>query len=325
MKIDVQCHFYPDKVIEKLKARSAAPTAMEKNGRTVIMAGRHTGLSFPPAINDLDAKLGAMDAAGVDVQVLSINVPGPELAGGRESDDLAELAHDCLAELIQKQPDKFWGMACLGLGDMDRSLQELDRCLNDLGFKAVQLYSNLRGTPLDDPSLHPLYERCAELDLPIFLHPTVPVLSEAAMADYNLIPIVGFLFDTTLAALRLIMSGTMKKFPGVKFVLPHVGSTIPYLMGRIDYLTGSMPNGREHLDGEAPSEYFKRFYFDTVSSYQPAIDYFYKLFGADRLLFGSDYPWVEIDSCVDLVEGLPADEAEKEKIYSKNALALLKK
>ena len=324
MKIDIQCHFYPEKVIEKLEKRSAHPKALRKDGRTLVFASEHTGFPLPPSVNDLDAKLQAMDAAGVDVQVLSINVPGPELAGGREADDLAELAHDCLAEITRNHPDQFWGIATLGLGDMDRSLKELDRCLNDLGFKALQIFSNVRGTPLDDPFFHPLYERCAELDLPIFLHPTVPVLSEAPMADYNLIPIVGFLFDTTLAALRLIMSGTLKKFPGVKFVLPHVGSTIPYLMGRIDYLSNNLPNGREHLDGEAPSTFFKQFYFDTVSSYQPAIDYFYGLYGADRLLFGSDYPWVQIDSCVDLVEGLPADEAEKEKIYSKNALELLR-
>ena len=96
----------------------------------------------------------------------------------------------------------------------------------------MQVYSNRRGTPLDDPFFHPLYERCAELDLPIFLHPTAPALSEAPMADYGLIPIVGFLFDTTLAALRLIMSGTLNKHPNVRFVLPHVGSTIPYLIGR---------------------------------------------------------------------------------------------
>jgi aminocarboxymuconate-semialdehyde decarboxylase len=324
MRIDIQCHFFPDKFTEKLEKRSAPPNAVKKDGRTLIFASRHTVLPALPHMNDLEAKLQAMDESGVDVQVLSHNVPGPELLEGREADDLAELSHDCLAEITQKHPDKFWGMATLGLGDMDRSLKELDRCLNDLGFKGLQVYSNLRGTPLDDPFFHPLYERCQELDLPIFLHPTVPALSEAPMVDYGLIPIIGFLFDTTLAAMRLIMSGTMKKFPKVKFVLPHVGSTIPYLMGRIDHLTGSMPGGREHLDGRAPSEFFRQFYFDTVSSYQPAIDYFYAEYGVDRLLFGSDYPWVQIDTCVNLVERLPAQPAQRERVYSQNALDLLR-
>ncbi len=324
MKIDIQCHYYPDELIKKLLERDTPPRAFKKNGQTILMATEHTTLPALPHFSDLDDKLQAMDEAGVDVQVLSLNVPGPELAGGQEADDLAELAHDCLAEITRKRPDRFWGMATLGLGDMDRSLKELDRCLNDLGFKAVQVYSNLRGTPLDDPFFHPLYERCAELNLPIFLHPTAPALSEAPMADYGLIPIVGFLFDTTLAALRLIMSGTLNKYPNVRFVLPHVGSTIPYLIGRIDYLTGLMPGGREHIEDRPPSEFFKQLYFDVVSSYQPAIDYFYREYGADHLLFGSDYPWVRIDSCVDLVENLSASGDEKENIYSKTALNILK-
>ena len=323
MKIDIQAHFFPEKIIEKLEKRSAPPNAVRKDGRTLVFASQHTGFPIPPPLNDLEEKLRAMEEAGVDVQVLSHNVPGPELAGGQEADDLAELAHDCLAEITQKYPDKFWGIATLGLGDMDRSLRELDRCLNDLGFKAVQLFSNLRGTPLDDPFFHPLYERCAELNLPICLHPTAPV-QEEAMTDYNLIPMVGFLFDTTLAAMRLIMSGTMKKYPNIKFLLPHVGSTIPYLIGRIDHQTAIMPRGREHID-KAPSEYFRQFYFDTVATYQPAIDYFYGQYGADHLLFGSDYPWVGMDLAVTLVEGLPAEQADRERIYSKNALDLLRK
>ncbi|MFQ5911802.1 MAG: amidohydrolase family protein [Nitrospinota bacterium] len=323
MKIDVQCHFFPDDLVKKLEKRASPPNAVRKDGRTMVFVSRRTGFPLPPSIIDLEEKLRAMDSSGVDVQVLSLNVPGPELAGGEEADDLAELAHDCLAEIKQKHPDKFWGIATLGLGDMDRSLRELDRCVSDLGFKAVQLFSNVRARPLDDPFLHPLYERCEQLNLPIFLHPTAPMLEEA-MADYNLIPMVGFLFDTTLAALRLILSGTLKKFPGVKFVLPHVGSTIPYLLGRIDYQSSIMPGGRENIDGP-PSEYFRHFYFDTVSSYQPAIDYFFGLFGSERLLFGSDYPWVGMDMAVDLVEGLPAQEADRERIYSKNALELLRR
>ncbi len=324
MKIDIQCHYYPNELIKKLLERDKPPRAVKKNGQTILMASNHTTLPALPHFSDLDDKLRAMDESGVDVQLLSLNVPGPELAGGDEADDLAELAHDCLADITNKHPERFWGMATLGLGNMDRSLRELDRCINSLGFKSLQVYSNLRGTPLDDPIFHPLYERCAELNLPIFLHPTVPSLSEAPMADYGLIPIMGFLFDTSLAAMRLIMSGTLDKFPNVRFVLPHVGSTIPYLIGRIDYLTGFMPSGRDNIGGRPPSDFFKQLYFDVVSSYQPAIDYFYREYGSDHLLFGSDYPWVQIDSCVELVENLPASDEEKKKIYSENALSILK-
>lgn len=322
MRIDVQCHFFPEPLIQRLEGRRDPPRAVRSGGMTKMICSAHTAWPVPPPMNDLEAKLEAMEKNGVDVQVLSLNVPGPELVGGPEAEDLAKLAHDCLAEVTHKRPDRFWGIATLGLHDMDASLRELDRCLGDLGFKGVQLFSNLRGRPLDDPFLRPLYARCAELDLPIFLHPTVPV-TELAMPQYHLATMVGFLFDTTLAALRLILSGTLEDFPTLRVVLPHVGSTLPYLLGRIDFLSAMLPGGREHIR-MAPSEYFKRFYVDSVSSYQPAINYCYHLTGAERILFGTDYPWVSMELSVGLVEGMPISEAEREQIFSGNARRLLR-
>lgn len=323
MKIDIQCHFFPEPVIQRLERRTDFPRAVRADGVTKLVVSPTTVWPVAPGMNDLGLKLETMDKNGVDVQVLSLNVPGPERIEGPDADELARIAHDCLAEVIQKHPDRFWGIATLGFHDMQASLRELDRAVNVLGLKGVQLYSNIRGKPLDDPALHPFYTHCQELDLPIFLHPTVPVV-EAAMAVYHLNAMVGFLFDTTLAALRLILSGTLEKFPRLKLVLPHVGSTIPYLMGRIDHLSGSLPGGREHIT-KAPSEYFKRFYVDSVSSFQPAINYCYSLTGADRILFGTDYPWVPVELSKGLVEGMPIPPEEKALIYSGNALRLLRK
>ena len=323
MRIDVQSHIFPEPLIKRLEGRRDLPRAVRSNGKVKMVCSPHTGWPILPGMNDLDMKLEAMDKNRVDVQLLSLNVPGPELVGGPEAEDLAKLAHDCLAEVTHQYPDRFWGVATLGLSDMEASLRELDRCLDDFGFKGVQLFSNVRGRPLDDPFLRPLYERCAELDLPIFLHPTVPV-TEGAMPNYYLPVLVGFLFDTTLAALRLILSGTLQELPRLKVVLPHVGSTLPYLLGRIDYLSASMPGGREHIQ-MAPSEYFKKFYVDSVSSYQPAIDYCYALTGAERILFGTDYPWVSMEMAVELVEGMRISEAEREQIFSGNAKRILRK
>lgn len=323
MRIDIQCHAFPEAVIQRLERRTDFPRVVRADGMIKLLCSPHTAFPMPPGMNDLAMKLETMDKNGVDVQVLSLNVPGPELIRGPEADEIARIAHDGLAEIIRKHPDRFWGIATLGLHDMDASLRELDRALTALGFKGVQLFSNVGGRPLEDPFLHPFYARCQELNLPIFLHPTVPVV-EAAMPVYHLTAMVGFLFDTTLAALRLILSGTLEKFPRLTFVLPHVGSTIPYLLGRIDHLTGALPGGRQHIT-QAPSEYFKRFYVDSVSSFQPAIDYCYRLTGADRILFGTDYPWVPVELSARLVEGMPISAEERERIYSGNALRLLRK
>jgi len=323
MKIDIQCHCFPEQVIQRLERRTDFPRVVRADGMTKLLVSPTTVWPIPPGMNDFPLKLEIMDKTGVDVQVLSLNVPGPERLQGPEADELARVAHDALAEAIQHRPDRFWGIATLGFHDMDASLRELDRAVKTLGFKAVQLFSNLRGKGLDDPFLHPFYARCQEMNLPIFLHPTVPVM-EAAAAEYHLNAMVGFLFDTTLAALRLIFSGTLEKFPRLTFVLPHVGSTIPYLMGRIDHLSGFLPGGRQHIS-KAPSEYFKRFYVDSVASYQPAIDYCYNLVGADRILFGTDYPWVPVELSNALVEGMPISKEEREKIFGGNALRLLRK
>ena len=323
MKIDIQCHFFPEAVIQRLERRTDFPRVVRADGMTKLVVSPTTVWPVAPGMNDLALKLETMDKNAVDVQVLSLNVPGPERIEGPEADELARIAHDCLAEVIQKHPDRFWGIGTLGFHDMEASLRELDRAVNALGFKGVQLFSNIRGRALDDPFLHPFYAHCQELDLPIFLHPTIPVV-EAAMPVYHLNAMVGFLFDTTLAALRLILSGTLEKFPRLKLVLPHVGSTIPYLLGRIDHLSGSLPGGREHIT-KAPSEYFKRFYVDSVASYQPALNYCYNLTGADRILFGTDYPWVPVELSKGLVDGMPISKDEKELIYSGNALRLLRK
>ncbi len=323
MRIDTQCHFFPEPIIQRLERRTDFPRVVRADGATKLVLSPGTVLPLVPGMNDLALKLETMDKNAVDVQVLSLNMPGPERIEGPEADELARIAHDALAEIIQKHPDRFWGIATLGFHDMQASLRELDRAVNVLGFKGVQLYSNIRGRALDDPFLYPFYTHCQDLDLPIFLHPTVPVV-EAAMPAYQLSAMVGSLFDTTLAALRLILSGTLEKFPRLALVLPHVGSTIPYLLGRIDHLSQFLPGGRQHIT-RAPSEYFKRFYVDSVSSFQPAINYCYSLTGADRILFGTDYPWVPVELSKGLVDGMPIPQDEKELIYSGNALRLLRK
>jgi predicted TIM-barrel fold metal-dependent hydrolase len=323
MKIDIQSHCFPEPVIRYLERRADPPRVARGDGMVTLVLSPAIAWPMPAGMNDLTLKLEAMDKNGVDVQVLSLNAPGPERLAGPEADELARIAHDALAEFIGRRPDRFWGIATLGFHVMEASLRELDRAVKVLGFKGVQLFSNIRGKGLDDPFLHPLYARCQELELPIFLHPTVPVM-EAAGADYHMNAMVGVLFDTTLAALRLILSGTLEKFPRLAFVLPHVGSTIPYLQGRIDHLSGALPGGRQHIR-KAPSEYFQRFCVDSVSSFQPAIDYCYRLVGADRILFGTDYPWVPVELSDGLVAGMPISKNEKEKIYSGNALRLLRK
>lgn len=322
MRVDVQTHVLPLPYLEALERRRAFPSAFREEGEWRVRAGPHMTLPVSEGLLDPEEKLRAMDAAGVDVSLLSLNIPGPEGVEGEEGERLARLANDALAEVCSRHPDRFWGLASLACQQPDRSLRELDRCVRNLDFRGLQLFSNIAGHPLDHPSFERFYKRLCELDIPLVLHPAYPVMADA-MADHQLIPTVGFMFDTTLAALRLIQSGVLERYPSLRVVLPHGGSTLPYLLGRIDYLSERHPGARAHI-GEAPSAYFARFYVDSVTSSRAALEYCLQQVGPGRLLFASDHPWVPLSRAVELVEGLPLGEGERRAVFGETAAKLFR-
>src|SRR5712691_7736670 len=167
---------------------------------------------------DAPARLHERDRFGVDCQVLSLGPPmlywAPPALGVR----LAGIWNDEIAKVVRAHPDRFVGLAALPLQDVDASLIELDRAVGDLGLSGVAIGSNVHGTPLDDQSLWPFYERAEQLDASIFLHPINP-LGQPKMHDYRLDLVVGFPFDTTLAAVRLVYGGVLERFPRLR-ILP---------------------------------------------------------------------------------------------------------
>ena len=320
--IDFQAHFAPDGYIKVLAKRTEIPF-VEKVGETFLFQ-YGPGSKYPITKDsyDIRTKLEAMDKAGVEAQVLSIIIPGAEILDLRTSIELARVVNDEMAEVVSKYPDRFTALTTLPLRDTDASLKELDRATNKLGFKGIMLFSNIAGMPLSDPKLWPIYEMAQELDQPIFIHPTRPVMADE-VREYGLEFIVGFLFDTTLAALKLIFSGVLERYPKLKLIIPHAGSTLPYLLGRIDYQSALIPGSRKNLKAE-PSEYIKRLYTDTVSMSGPALDFVYKLLGPDKLLFATDFPYWAMEPSVALVEQMDIPKKHKEAIFYKNARKLLK-
>ncbi|MBI3090667.1 MAG: amidohydrolase [Candidatus Tectomicrobia bacterium] len=319
MRIDVQNHFQAAEFAARLAKRTSLPTFEHRNGMWWSKLADGLIIPFTPQLIDMEKKTKEMLARGVDVAILSISMPGPELLGGQEAEDMAAYGHDALAAIIKQDPAHYWGYATLGFGDMDSSLKELDRCIRQLGFRGAQLFANINGRTVDHAELRPFFARMHEYDLPIFLHPTRP-LNMAGMQEFHLMACVGFLFDTTLAALRIIHAGIFEEFPGIKIVLPHIGSIIPYVLGRIDNIA-AVPGSKSMIKGPV-SEQFKNFYLDTVTYHQEAMDMCYRMFGADRLLYGSDYPYAQYPITLKVIEGLACGAEERERIYHKNAAAL---
>jgi len=322
MKIDFQTHVVPPTYIKEMSNRKKIPLVKSDDSKSFMFYAEGAGYPITRELRDLEKRIEDMNEAGVDMQCLSLGVPGTDTLEPELGLSLARKVNDEIAGMVDEYPDRFIGLANLPLQNIDGAVEELGRAVNELGMKGVMIYSNVNGKPLDSPEFIKFYEKAAKLDIPIFIHPTIPVMADS-LKGYQLIPVVGFLFDTTTAMLRIIFSGVLDKYPKLNFILPHNGSTLPFLIGRIDYESGRLPGGRGLLQ-KPPSEYIKKIYIDTVTLHIPALQCAYETIGVDKFVFGSDYPYWDMPSAVKSIENWDIPGEEKQKIYSENAIKLLK-
>jgi predicted TIM-barrel fold metal-dependent hydrolase len=321
-RVDCQSHVFPREYAELLlTSRSGVLTARQGDAYRIAYG---TLQEFVLSLDAYDpaAKLRDMDAAGIDVSVLSVNIPGPELLEAELGIRGARLCNDYLAELCAGHPHRFVGLATLPLQDIPAAMAEYDRAIHGLGLRGVFLFSHIAGTPLDAPGFEPLYAAAERDGVPLVLHPTVPTWGEA-IADYSMIPMVGLMVDTSFAMLRLILSGTLERHPGLRMVHPHCGGVLPYLMPRIEEQTEVKRRGREHIR-KPPGEYYRDVYLDLVSPSAPAMEFAYRASRPDRLLFGSDHPWVKIETILGHFDALRIPSADKARILDQNACGLFR-
>lgn len=319
MKIDVHTHFLSEHMARTLERRSAFPYARFVDGTYHFHCCQGLTVPLAPPSHDMQVKLGHMDEAGIDVGVLSLAIPGPELLGGAQADETARIMNDLLAEMIAAHPDRFWGYATLGFGDVDVSLRELDRCISTLQFRGLQLYSNIAGKPLDAPEFRPVFARMAELRRPIFIHPTVP-LNQNYLMDLIPVPVLSLMVDNTIAAMRLALSGVLEEYADAPIIIPHAGATVPYLMGRLDSMLEQF--GAPGVVAE-PSRFLKKLYMDTVVYRPEPLEWCLSLMGADQLLLGTDHPYGDWRMPVSLLdEAACCSQAERERIQAGNAQRL---
>lgn len=316
MKIDCHTHFFPLAYFDELKKRKI----------TFGLGGIE--FSVLDQMHDPQVRFKDMAEYGVDMQVLSIGPPGIDLEGASPEVTviLARIVNDEIAKMVAKYPAKFDGLAVLPLKVPEQAVAELKRAVTELNLKGAKIFSNVDGKPLDSPEFHPLYEEAQRLDVPLYIHPTTPMAREG-LREYGLTIMVGLLFDSTLAVSRLIFSGVMEKYPGLKLILAHLGSTLPYILARLDVESSTLqkflPGYRLHIP-RPPSDYFKRIYMDTVSHHKPAYMCAYATSGPEKIMMGSDYPYSLWKNTVKAIEELEIPKADKEKIYSGNVRQLLK-
>jgi predicted TIM-barrel fold metal-dependent hydrolase len=319
MRIDCQSHLFCPEIIARLERRSSDPRVFTRDGTRFLQMSKWLR-KIPPRYLDVDGKLAAMDESGIQLAALSINDPGPEWFGN-EGPDVARIANDFIAGHVARRPNRFFGLCVLPLQDTAASLAELERCAA-AGFKGVLLYSNLAGRFPDDKSLWPVYERAAALGMPLLLHPALPVTVEY-VHEYEMTASLGNMFENTIALTRIIMSGLLDAVPGLQVVCPHLGGTLPYIIGRLEHQVKVLKRGPTHLT-RSPLEYLRLIWFDVVSPLPEAMRFCANLLGTDKLLFASDDPWVSPAAIVDCVERAGFDADEKARIYHRNAQRLFR-
>jgi aminocarboxymuconate-semialdehyde decarboxylase len=322
--IDFHSHFYPPKYLLALQSgQSSVRVTVDADGNPVL----HYPGDFNIAVRghrDLGYRQEVLDQHGVTMQVLTLTTPGTHVESPAAAVRLASLVNDEFKQAVDTRRPHFTALATLPLNDQAASAKELERAMQQLGLPGAMVFSNVNGLALSDDRFTALYEVANDLGAVLYIHPSHPVGVEAMM-DYWLMPLVGFLFDTTLAAASLVFSGVVERFPRIHWALCHLGGTIPYLAERLDRGFEAFKDCRKHID-RPPSTYLRRFYYDTVNFSQGALRLAIEFAGAEHILAGSDYPHKigSIPSMLEAIRQLPVTEAERAGIFGGNAAKLLR-
>ena len=333
MKIDVFPHILPRRYFDRMLETAPPGMALQK---------RMSGI---PVLVDVEQRFRIMDRYEGYVQVLTLANPPLEVVGGPGvSPDLARLANDEMAALVEKHPDRFPGfVASLPMNNPEAAVREIDRAIGDLHATGVQIFTNVAGRPLDLPDYRPVLDRMAERGLPVWMHParpaTVADYAGEARSKYDMWWAFGWPYETSVAMGRLVFSGIFDRHPDLKIITHHMGAMIPFCAGRVGGGLDQLGSRSDDPDDTAalgrlrkrPIEYFKMFYGDTaLFGAWHAMESGLAFFGADHILFGTDMPFDPekgtgfIRETIAAMERMRATPEEKAKIYEGNAARMLR-
>jgi aminocarboxymuconate-semialdehyde decarboxylase len=322
--IDVHAHWYPLEWAELVQAEGEANGAkIGRNARGDITMGL-------PGINatlqqhyiDIPSRLTRMDKAGVAMHALSLTQPMVYWAPPAFGLKLSQVFNDACAALHRTHPDRFVGLAQLPMQESERALQELERIAKLSGIRGVYMATHINGKNLDEKSFWPVYARCEQLGLPIFLHPVNPVGADR-MRGYHLRNFIGNPADTGIAAAALVFGGVLDAFPRLDVVLPHAGGVFPALIGRMRHGATVRPEVKDLP--KPPPDYLRRFHYDTIAHSAEILMNVVRAVGVDRVVCGTDFPadMSDVDP-VGTVESLvDLSAAERDLILRGNAARLL--
>ena len=272
-------------------------------------------------------RISEMDKWHIDMQILSITAPGVQLFKASKALDITKRINDQLASVVTKYPSKFRGLATIAPQDINGAKIEMNRAIKDLNLNGIIINSHTKNEYLDDPKYWGIFEVAQSLNTPIYLHPRTP--SSGMIKPYEKYGILGagwgFAAETSLHALRLILSGLFDEFPRLKIILGHLGEGLPLWLSRIDSRFANKvwkgANGKTRSLSKKPSEYFKDNFLITTSGMNEhsSLKLGYDVMGPERMLFAVDYPYESTEKAVSLMDSFKMSDDDKKKVYYKNA------
>jgi len=295
-----------------------------------------------PGLTDLDIRFRVMDQYPEVRQILTIAGPNVEsITTPADAVECARIANDEMAELVAKHPDRFIAAcACLPMTDVDATLLEIRRAIDQLGFKGIEIFTDINGKPLDAPEFLPIFELMQACDLPILLHPrrtnTTPDYATEERSKFLVYTNFGWPFESSAAMARLAFGGVLERFPGLKIITHHAGGLIPFFHKRIELSWDfNVERMGYQTDGQTlsrpPLDYYRMFYCDTaIQGNTPALMCALEFFGADHMVFATDTPYDDelgtrvYRETIPAVEAMPISNADRRKIFEGNARRLFK-
>ena len=323
--IDVHTHMLNEEFLQLLRKHG-------KNYKVKKVVGGQTGvfkdgapfMTLMPGMFDYDLRIQAMDAAGVDIAIVTLTSPNVYFGTAQTSLSAAKIVNDDMSARQKQYPQRIRFMCSLPWQHPKLALKELKRACEELGAVGVMVLANIDGKSLTEKAFAPIWKEIDKRGLPVLVHPTAPPgTAELDVMRYNLIASVGFMFDTSLAVSRMIFDGFFDRYPNLKLIASHGGGALPYIAGRLDICFDNMPACRERI-AQKPSAYLKRIFYDSVVFQQSSLELALEVGGETQVLYGSDYPHNigDMKGCLSRVDALPP--AQRDAVRGGNAMRIFR-
>lgn len=324
LAVDLHCHVHTPAADEIAKAAQHGDALKRYGNKRTEAHQRKLRAELDKKLTSIDQRIADMDKMGIDVQAISTSplqyYYGIDAGLGRQT---SRAINERLAEIVASNPDRFVALGTAPMQDPRLAVAELEYCMKKLGFRGMELGTNVAGVEIADKRYEKLFAKAEELGAVLFLHP-IGYTDTTRITQHFLTNIIGNPLDTTVALAHIVFGGVLERYPKLKIVAAHGGGYMGHYPARMDHAYKVRPECHDHIT-RPPSYYLKKIYYDTMVFEEKQLEHLVNLWGADHVVIGTDYPYdMGYYKPVEFVAGTESlTRTEKEAIIGGNAAKLL--